>query len=243
MRRFCEKQILVNRAEQDVDVLMAGYTHMQRAQPVRWSQWLLRYSNLFAHLIIERDLKKRWYVALLHLLFHADLIIVFFETFLECSYAWYMKQDFERLLEVRKRMNIMPLGSGAIAGNPFPIDRRSLATELGFDEITENSMHAVGDRDFVGTCCRKSETSLSKDILSVLCVIQGVFLYLFFISFSVFFQPNFYSGHRYRRYIWAVSARTWSSTALGNLISLSLPINTPPVAAWCPRSVIRIVWN
>ncbi|EFN85962.1 argininosuccinate lyase [Harpegnathos saltator] len=104
LRRFVE--VLVIRAEQDADVLMAGYTHMQRAQPVRWSQWLL-------------------------------------------SYAWYAKQDVERLREVRKRVNIMPLGSGAIAGNPFPIDRRSLAAELDFDDVTENSMHAVGDRDFV----------------------------------------------------------------------------------------------
>lgn len=61
-----------------------------------------------------------------------------------------MKQDLDRLLEVRKRVNILPLGSGAIAGNPFPIDRQFLATELGFCEITQNSMHAVGDRDFVG---------------------------------------------------------------------------------------------
>ncbi|XP_039302344.1 argininosuccinate lyase isoform X1 [Solenopsis invicta] len=99
-------EILIIRAEQDMDVLMPGYTHMQRAQPIRWSQWLL-------------------------------------------SYAWYMKQDLERLLEVRKRVNILPLGSGAIAGNPFPIDRQFLAIELGFDEITQNSMHAVGDRDFV----------------------------------------------------------------------------------------------
>lgn len=51
---------------------------------------------------------------------------------------------------MRKRVNVLPLGSGAIAGNPFPIDRQSLATELGFDGITENSMHTVGDRDFVG---------------------------------------------------------------------------------------------
>lgn len=56
----------------------------------------------------------------------------------------------ERLLEVRKRVNILPLGSGAIAGNPFAIDRQFLAMELGFDEITENSMHTVGDRDFAG---------------------------------------------------------------------------------------------
>ena len=67
------------------------------------------------------------------------------------SYAWYAKQDLERLLEVRKRVNILPLGCGAIAGNPFAIDRQFLAMELGFDEITKNSMHTVGDRDFVGT--------------------------------------------------------------------------------------------
>lgn len=66
------------------------------------------------------------------------------------SYAWYAKQDLERLLQIRKHVNILPLGSGAIAGNPFAIDRQFLAMELGFDEITENSMHTVGDRDFVG---------------------------------------------------------------------------------------------
>lgn len=42
------------------------------------------------------------------------------------------------------------MGSGAIAGNPFQIDRRILANELDFSEITENSMYAIGDRDFVG---------------------------------------------------------------------------------------------
>lgn len=44
----------------------------------------------------------------------------------------------------------MPLGSGALAGNPFPIDRTVLAYSLGFDGVTQNSMQAVGDRDFVG---------------------------------------------------------------------------------------------
>lgn len=97
--------------------------------------------NLFIRLIVKRFHAFAFTA-------HADFIIIFFKFY---SYAWYAKQDFERLLEVRKRVNIMPLGSGAIAGNPFSIDRRSLAAELGFDEITENSMHAVGDRDFVGT--------------------------------------------------------------------------------------------
>lgn len=44
----------------------------------------------------------------------------------------------------------MPLGSGALAGNPFCIDRMALAKDLGFDTVTQNSMQAVGDRDFVG---------------------------------------------------------------------------------------------
>lgn len=67
----------------------------------------------------------------------------------------------ERLLEIRKHVNILPLGSGAIAGNPFAIDRQFLAVELGFDEITENSMHTVGDRDFVG---------MFYKYISVICV-------------------------------------------------------------------------
>ncbi|XP_076286922.1 argininosuccinate lyase isoform X8 [Lasioglossum baleicum] len=98
--------VLIARAKEDMEILMPGYTHMQRAQPVRWSQWLL-------------------------------------------SYAWYAKADIERLQEIRKRSNVLPLGSGAIAGNPFQIDRCFLARELNFCEITRNSMHAVGDRDFV----------------------------------------------------------------------------------------------
>ena len=70
--------------------------------------------------------------------------------FVDDSYAWYAKTDVERLQELRRRVNVLPLGSGAIAGNPFQIDRRFLASELNFSEITENSMYAVGDRDFVG---------------------------------------------------------------------------------------------
>lgn len=74
-----------------------------------------------------------------------------------------MKQDLDRLLEVRKRVNILPLGSGAIAGNPFPIDRQFLAIELGFYEITQNSMHAVGDRDFVGMFYKSNVYLLNKN--------------------------------------------------------------------------------
>ena len=57
----------------------------------------------------------------------------------------------ERLKQIRARVNVMPLGSGALAGNPFAIDRAYLAQLLEFDSISPNSLLAVGDRDFVGT--------------------------------------------------------------------------------------------
>ena len=93
------------RAEQEMEVLMPGYTHLQRAQPIRWSHWLMSYGLAFA-------------------------------------------KDLDRLREVRKRVNLCPLGFGALAGNPFNIDREAMAEELGFDEILENSLAGVADRDF-----------------------------------------------------------------------------------------------
>lgn len=98
--------VLVNRAEQEIDVLMPGYTHLQRAQPIRWSHLLL-------------------------------------------SYGWMLQRDIERLMEIAKRVNKLPLGSGAIAGHPFNVDREFLAKELEFDDITGNSNDSVSDRDFI----------------------------------------------------------------------------------------------
>lgn len=69
------------------------------------------------------------------------------------SHAWNLKKDSEKLENVLEDINIMPLGSGAIAGNPFGIDRRSLAKHLGFAGVTENSMQTVSDRDFIGKLC------------------------------------------------------------------------------------------
>lgn len=57
--------------------------------------------------------------------------------------------DLQRLREVKKRVNRCPLGSGALAGNPFDVDREFLAKELGFEGVIGNSLYAVGDRDFV----------------------------------------------------------------------------------------------
>ena len=96
----------VDRAEQEIDLLIPGYTHLQPAQPIRWSHWLL-------------------------------------------SHAWAWQRDAQRLDELAKRVNVMPLGNGALAGNPFLIDRRALAADLGFAGVTPNSLDGVSDRDFI----------------------------------------------------------------------------------------------
>jgi argininosuccinate lyase len=98
--------VAVDRAEAEIDLLMPGYTHMQPAQPVRWSHWVL-------------------------------------------SHTWAWQRDAQRLGELAARVNIMPLGSGALAGNPFPIDRHALAVDLEFADITYNSLDGVADRDFI----------------------------------------------------------------------------------------------
>lgn len=98
--------VIINRAKQEIDVLMPGYTHLQRAQPIRWSHWLL-------------------------------------------SYGWMLKRDIERMQGLQTRVSSLTLGSGALAGNPFSIDRDSLAQDLGFTEVSGNSLDAVSDRDFV----------------------------------------------------------------------------------------------
>ncbi|KJX92185.1 argininosuccinate lyase like protein [Zymoseptoria brevis] len=99
-------KVIAARAEKDIEHVMPGYTHLQRAQPIRWSHWMLLYGSFFA-------------------------------------------SDLERLREVKARVNRSPLGCGALAGNPFNIDRDAIAKELGFDGLIMNSMAGVGDRDFV----------------------------------------------------------------------------------------------
>lgn len=99
-------RVAVDRAENEIEILMPGYTHLQPAQPIRWSHWLL-------------------------------------------SHAWAWQRDAARLDELQRRVNVMPLGAGALAGNPFALDRAALAADLGFDGVTPNSLDAVSDRDFI----------------------------------------------------------------------------------------------
>jgi len=97
---------LVHVAKREIDTILPGYTHLQKAQPVLLAHYLLAYWEM-------------------------------------------LDRDTQRLRECRERINVMPLGSAALAGTGFPIDREYVAEILDFPRISRNSMDAVSDRDFV----------------------------------------------------------------------------------------------
>jgi len=81
------------------------------------------------------------------------------------AHAWGLVRDFERLGDARRRVNVLPLGSGALAGTALPIDREALAAELGFESVSENALDAVGDRDFAAEFvfdCAQLQTHLAR---------------------------------------------------------------------------------
>lgn len=97
---------ILGMAEENLDTIMPGYTHLQKAQPITFAHHVMAYYEMFS-------------------------------------------RDLSRLSDWKKRMNIMPLGSGALAGTTYPLDREFVAKELEFSDITKNSIDGVSDRDFV----------------------------------------------------------------------------------------------
>ncbi|HET8562356.1 MAG TPA: argininosuccinate lyase, partial [Candidatus Binatia bacterium] len=97
---------LALRAKKHLDIIMPGYTHLQRAQPVLFAHHLLAYVEMFA-------------------------------------------RDEERLSSCLERINVLPLGAGALAGTTFPIDRAYVAKLLNFPRVSKNSIDTVSDRDFL----------------------------------------------------------------------------------------------
>ncbi len=96
---------LLKISEENLDTIMPGYTHLQKAQPVTFAHHVMAYFHMLA-------------------------------------------RDLDRLKDCRKRINVMPLGSGALAGTTYPLDREFVAEKLGFGGVTKNSMDGVSDRDF-----------------------------------------------------------------------------------------------
>jgi argininosuccinate lyase len=84
---------------------------------------------------------------------------------LAAAHAWALVRDHERLRDARRRANVLPLGSGALAGTALPIDREALARDLGFDQISANALDAVMDRDFAAEfvfACAQLQTHLAR---------------------------------------------------------------------------------
>ncbi len=97
--------VLCTKAEENINTIMPGYTHLQRAQPITFAHHLMAYCSMLC-------------------------------------------RDLDRLADVKRRMNVLPLGSGALAGTTYPIDRNMVAQVLGFDDVAVNSLDGVSDRDF-----------------------------------------------------------------------------------------------
>ncbi len=100
------QKALIGQAERHPEAILPGYTHLQRAQPVRLAHHLL-------------------------------------------AYVFMLQRDRERLADARRRVDMMPLGAGALAATTFPLDPAGVARELGFARRYANSMDAVSDRDFI----------------------------------------------------------------------------------------------
>lgn len=84
---------------------------------------------------------------------------------LAAAHAWALVRDHERLRDARRRVNVLPLGSGALAGTALPLDRDALARELGFEAVSANALDAVSDRDFAAEfvfACAQTQTHLSR---------------------------------------------------------------------------------
>jgi argininosuccinate lyase len=84
---------------------------------------------------------------------------------LAAAHAWALVRDRDRLADARRRVDILPLGSGALAGTPVPIDREALARDLGFAAVSDNALDAVMDRDFAAEfvfACAQTQTHLSR---------------------------------------------------------------------------------
>jgi argininosuccinate lyase len=84
---------------------------------------------------------------------------------LAAAHAWALVRDIDRLRDTRRRVNVLPLGSGALAGTSLPVDRETIAQELGFEAVSENALDAVMDRDFAAEFvfgCAQLQTHLAR---------------------------------------------------------------------------------
>ena len=123
-------QALCEKAEENLETVMTGYTHMQRAQPITFAHHLMAYTEMFL-------------------------------------------RDISRLKDTRKRMNVLPLGSCALAGTTYNIDRYLVKELLDFDEVTQNSLDGVSDRDY----CLELASNLSMIMMHLSRISEEIILW------------------------------------------------------------------
>ena len=168
------QRALVEVAENNVEVILPGFTHLQVAQPVSFGHHMLAYVEMF-----KRDAERMADVRL-WLRGEIDLIVELLQalqralvevaennvevilpgfTHLQVAqpvsfahhllaYVEMFERDAQRMLDVRKRVNVLPLGSAALAGTTYPLDRERVARTLGMEGVCQNSLDGVSDRDF-----------------------------------------------------------------------------------------------
>jgi len=122
---------LLDLAEANSAIVIPGYTHLQRAQPVLLAHWCLAYFEM-------------------------------------------LDRDRDRLKDVRKRLNVLPLGSAALAGTSYAIDREAVARALDFECVSRNSLDAVSDRDF----CIEFASAASLVMMHLSRLAEDIILYV-----------------------------------------------------------------
>jgi argininosuccinate lyase len=192
VKHICEfitslQKTLVKKAEENIDVIMPGWTHLQPAQPILASHNLLAYVQMF-------------------------------------------QRDKERFCDCLKRIDILPLGSAALAGTSFKIDRMFSAKLLGFASVSENSLDSVSDRDFAAEflfCCSLTSIHLTRFCEEIILWMNPEFGY-------ITIDDKFTSGSsimpQKKNPDCAEVVRGKSGRILGNLIALltitkSLPLS------------------
>ena len=132
------QKTFLEKAQKNLGLIMPGFTHLQPAQPVLVSHYLLAYAFMF-------------------------------------------QRDKERLIDCRKRINVLPLGSAALAGTSFKIDRQYAAKLLGFESVCENSLDGVSDRDFAAEflfCCSTIALHLTRFCEEIILWLNPEFAYI-----------------------------------------------------------------
>ncbi len=181
------QQALYDVALREIDTILPGYTHMQRAQPVLLSHHLM-------------------------------------------AYFWMLARDFDRLRLAFSSADVMPLGSAALAGTTYNLDRNYVAVQLGFSSVSQNSLDAVSDRDFLldtNYACSVGMIHLSRLCEELIYWSTGEFG---FITMSDSYSTGSSIMPQKKNPDFAELIRGKSGRVVGDLVSLLVTMKSLPLA-------------